>query len=60
LRFAHQTKQASSGVRTSKTCHSEDTQTAPKKEMTNRQAILKGFSNIIREQGEKGEGTGAD
>ena len=60
LRFAHQTKQAASGVRTSKTCHLEDTQTAPKKEMTNRQAILKGFSNIIHEQGEKGVGTGAD
>ena len=28
--------------------------------MTDRQAILKGFSNIIREQGEKGAGTGAD
>ena len=62
LRFAHQTKQAASGVRTSKTFHSDsdDTQTAPKKELTNRQAILKGFSNIIHEQGEKGTGTGAD
>jgi hypothetical protein len=62
LRFAHQTKQAASGVRTSKMFHSEDTQTAPspKKELTDRQAILKGFSNIIREQGEKGAGTGAD
>lgn len=58
LRFAHQTKQAASGVRTSKTCRTEDTQTAPK-ELTNRQAILKGFSNIIREQGEKGAGTGS-
>ena len=62
LRFAHQTKQATSGVRTSKTRHSEDsdTQTASKKELTHRQAILKGFSDIIREQGEKGAGTGAD
>ena len=62
LRFAHQTKQAASGVRTSKAFHSEDTQTtpSPKKELTDRQAILKGFSNIIREQGEKGAGTGAD
>lgn len=47
-------------MRTSKTCHSEDTQTTPKRELTDRQAILKGFSNIIREQGEKGVGTGAD
>ena len=60
LRFAHQTKQAASGVCTSKTDHSEETQTAPKKELTHRQAILKGFSNIIREQGEKGASTGAD
>ena len=60
LRFAHQTKQAASGVRTSKTSHSEYTETAPKKELTDRQAVLKGFSNIIREQGEKGAGTGAD
>ena len=62
LCFAHQTKQAASGVCTSKTCHSEpeDTQSAPKKELTDRQAILKAFSNIICEQGEKGAGTGAD
>jgi hypothetical protein len=38
----------------------DDTQTIPKKELTDRQAILKGFSNIIRKQGEKGAGTGAD
>jgi hypothetical protein len=40
--------------------HSDDTQTTPKKKLTDRQAILKGFSNIICEQGEKGVGTGAD
>jgi hypothetical protein len=66
LRFKHQTKQAASGVRTSKKTHSKDfdsaDETAPtgKKELTDRQAILKGFYEIIREQGEKGIGTGAD
>lgn len=63
LRFQHQTKQAATGVRTSKLSHSKDfDETAPsgKKELTDRQAILKGFSEIIREQGEKGIGTGAD
>ena len=66
LRFEHQTKQATSGVRTSKIGHLRDFDdtavTAPtgKKELTDRQLILKGFSDIIREQGEKGIGTGAD
>lgn len=57
LRFAHQTKQAETGVRTSKKKYSPDSDSSTK---TSRQTILQGFSEIIREQGEKGGSTGAD
>lgn len=68
LRFDHQTKQAASGVRTSKKSHlkvsefesGHSSTSSSTKVLTNRQAILLGFSKIIREQGEKGAGTGAN
>jgi hypothetical protein len=59
LRFSHQTKQAASGIRTSK--KSSHTSTTPaEKDLTNRQVILQGFAEIIRERGEKGVGTGLE
>ncbi|KAF8905727.1 hypothetical protein CPB84DRAFT_1823080 [Gymnopilus junonius] len=60
LRFAHQTKQAASGVRTSKASRSDESSALPRKELTDRQKILHGFAEIIRARGEKGIGTGLD
>ena len=57
MRFLHQTKQATTGVRTTKTRPPglpSDGLEPKAKELTERQKILKGFANIIREQGEKG------
>ena len=57
---------AASRVRTSKINHSRNldatnvTIPTAEKELTDRRINLKGFSDIIREQGEKGIGTGAD
>lgn len=66
LRFAHQTKQGETGVRTSKLKRTENQPTdettnvpAPKP-LSERQQILRGFAEIIRAQGEKGVGTGLD
>lgn len=59
LRFAHQTKQAETGVRTSKKKNLPDSNSSTNGS-TNRQTILQGFSEIIREQGERGGSTGAD
>jgi len=55
-RFQHQTKQASTGVRTSQ--HSSLPESQGVKRLTERQNLLREFSKIIHEQGEKGIGTG--
>jgi hypothetical protein len=63
LRFAHQTKQALSGVRRSatgtfKAQTSENSAETSKK--TQRQELLRRLNEIIKEQQEKGIGTGAE
>src|ERR1700735_2261910 len=60
LRFSHQTKQATSSVRTLKTRHATESATTSKNPLTDCQAILCGFLEIIRERGEKGIGTGLE
>ena len=57
LCFQHQTKQALTGVRTSQ--HSSTSELSRGvRELTERQKLLREFSKIIHEQGEKGIGTG--
>ncbi|KAF8880856.1 hypothetical protein BD779DRAFT_1612653 [Infundibulicybe gibba] len=60
LRFGHQTKQAASGIRTSKSRTAGNDSAAVTEVLTHRQIVLKGFSDIIRERGEKGIGTGLE
>lgn len=61
LRFAHQTKQAASGIRTSKSAHSDlSSISTATKALSDRQKILRGFAEIIRERGEKGIGSGLE
>ena len=55
--FQHQTKQALTGVQTSQ--HSSTSELSRGvRELTERQKLLREFSKIIHEQGEKGIGTG--
>lgn len=59
LHFFHQTKQVETGVHTSKKKYSPDSDSSTNRS-TNQQAVLQGFVEIIREQGERGGSTGAD
>ena len=56
MRYQHQTKQALTGVRTTQRSSTSVTQGV--KELTERQKLLREFSKIIHEQGDKGIGTG--
>ncbi len=58
LRHEHQTKQASSGIRKRDDRSAELGEAS--KELTERQRLLKAFSEIIREQGDKGVGSGKE
>lgn len=63
LRFSHQTKQAETGVRTSQsrsTSVENGATSSPAKALTDRQRILRGFAEIIRECGDRGIGTGLE
>ncbi|KAF8872673.1 hypothetical protein CPB84DRAFT_1829734 [Gymnopilus junonius] len=59
LRVRHQTKQAETGVR--KTGNSEAlTNQSKAKSLTERQQLLRKFSEIIKQEGDRGIGTGLD
>jgi len=66
LRFAHQTKQAATGVRTrtraSTAPADDDTQVEKdtQKRETERQSLLHRFNEVIKQQQERGKGTGAE
>lgn len=61
LRFQHQTKQAFTGVRTSNILNSEASEESNQgKKLSERQRLQKEYSSIIREQGDRGVGTGLE
>ncbi|KAG6819326.1 hypothetical protein H0H93_012927 [Arthromyces matolae] len=61
LRFKHQTKQAETGVRTSKIRQTTTLQPhVETKELTDRQKLLRTTIDAIKESGEKGVGTGVE
>jgi hypothetical protein len=68
LRFAHQTKQAATGVRTRMHASTppayDDTQVEPEKgtqrRETERQSLLRRFNEVIKQQQDRGKGTGAE
>lgn len=55
LRFSHQTKQATTGIRTATQAPSEGS-----KIVTERQRVLQRFSEILKQQEERGVGTGLE
>ena len=60
LRLQHQTKQAFSGVRSSGILKTHSADNSPIKQLTERQKLLKGFAEVLREVGDKGVGSGLE
>jgi hypothetical protein len=58
LRFLHQTKQAATGVRIGS--NTNETAFEKKKLLTDRQKILREFNQILKQQEDRGVGTGLD